>query len=88
MKIALNINPIDTTADRRPADLQFPAWNDLATIQIYKDLIDHLLAAYYGLSDLKFKEYFKTLGLRNNDGSEKTRLHRTNKSGNGKRVVV
>jgi hypothetical protein len=43
MKIALNINPIDTTADRRPADLKSLAWNHSTTIQRYKNLIDHLL---------------------------------------------
>jgi hypothetical protein len=43
MKIALNINPIDTTADRRPTDIKSLAWNHATTIQRYKNLIDHLL---------------------------------------------
>jgi hypothetical protein len=44
MKLALNINSIDTSADRRPADLKALAWDNAAVIQRYKNLIDHILA--------------------------------------------
>jgi hypothetical protein len=48
-KVALEINPIDTVADRRPAWLRDKPWDDLEVVRAFRALVMNTLAKSNGL---------------------------------------
>lgn len=68
-KVALELNPIDTVADRRPQWLRGKAWDDPAVVDAYREMVRQVLEKSRGIDLVSFAVGNEVDGVLGSDAS-------------------